>query len=240
MDKITLFQCQQCHNQYPLQQFTMCPVCHIPLSPPEHHVQNPSIQGDNNRLNLTQVTGGNNDIKQANRDIIINPPPPEPEKTLIYRASIKPLTIAHTPVKTWWFFLSGGISFIGGLARIVGTWLTLTSGVANGTPSHGSIFLLPLSILLLASGGLLHYGRYRTLLFGRTIETDKKGRLYLTRIKGTCSICKHPVSIRTIGPNNHRVTVVSCDNNPSQHRWAFDRTVLPDVGEDYEQGQDQY
>lgn len=192
-----------------------------------------------NQLDQTFNGDGNQGV-QAGRDIngtvIINPAEPEEEKTLIYRSFIKPLTIADQQIKTWWFFIPGALGFLGSIASIVGTWMTLASNTdsLSTPPSHSMFYIIAISMLLLFLGFILQRSKYLTLLFfNKTIEADRGGNLFITQITGTCCLCKSPVKIKTIGPKENRQTMVICTNNPDQHLWYFDRTVLPDVGDDY-------
>jgi len=90
-------------------------------------------------------------------------------------------------------------------------------------------------MLIILAAILLARARYITLPFGYTVEADRQGRLYFTKIVGTCGLCKEPVRIRTVGPKEHRQTRVECTNNPDQHWWEFDRTKLGDVGDEFRQ-----
>lgn len=141
--------------------------------------------------------------------------------------------------ETWWFFTAGALSLSGNIASIIGTWITLTSIGTIPTPTHSSttswmpLFMI-IGILLLMTGILLHRFKYITIpLINKTIEVDKQGFLFITKITGTCGRCQSPVKVQTVGGKDNRQTAVVCTNNPDQHIWQFDRTVLPDTGEDY-------
>lgn len=226
MDNTIRLRCKQCDNTYPADEFSHCLVCKIPLRDKANgqHVTQ-SFEGNHNQG--VQV-GGNNQAP-----ITINPAPPEPKKTLIHREKNTPISIAGTPVKHWWFSIIGALGVIGNLASIAGLWFALDSSGQPLIPTF-PIWTLPLFFFLLSLGLGLWQIRYLKLpLTSRTIEIDKHGALFLTQVSGICRECDSPVEIGVIGSKENRTTVVRCTNNPRQHRWEFDRTILGDVGEDY-------
>lgn len=216
--------CPECENKY--KTLELCPECGIPLLPPSAPQQQQRIKGDSNQA--IQIGGDNEG------DIIINQPAPQEPTTLIGRETITPLTIGGTTVKNWWLFVSGAIPLIANLLSIIEFWRKLP-GEAATQSAYGNLLMYAMLIgmFLLISAAMLQRSRYMTLLFGRTIERGNDGGLYLTRIGGTCGLCGAPVRVKTVGPKEYRQTRVTCTNNPDQHSWLFDRTVLGDVGEDY-------
>lgn len=224
MNQSSTLHCHQCSNGYPADKFNHCPVCEIPLDNADFQ-QSQQFHGNNNQG--IQIGGDNQG------SVVINSVPAEPKKTLIHRKKIKPISIADTPVKHWWFTASGALGLVGNLASILGVWLTLGSSEQSPLPTFPIWFLLLSGFLFILGIGMWR-SRYLNLPFSsQAIEISKDGQLYLTRVSGTCSQCDSPVEVRTIGPKEHRVTVVQCTNNPQQHRWEFDRTILGDVGDDY-------
>lgn len=228
MDQTIYLTCPQCPGKYPATQFTECPACNVTLNIPDNPLP-VSQQTNGNHSPATQIIGDGNVFEQK-----IFVPSNEDKTTFIHRSSIQPLTIANTPIKSWWFIVSGALGLTGSLASIVGTWVTMADKGIIQTSSHAlPMWVTITSMLLLLTGAIFQRSKYITLFFGRTIEKDKENNLYITRIEGECGLCKHPVKVKTIGSKEARQTVVMCTNNPDQHRWPFDPTVPGDVGEDY-------
>ena len=219
--------CSMCNTEVSISKF--CGNCGEPLIPANNGNRlDQRIKGKNNQS--VQVGGSNSGT------IIINQPEAEQEKTLIHRSFIKPLTIADRQITTWWFFIPGTLAVAANIVTVIIGWKTLASnpGYIPSTSSHWMMYILFAGALLLVSGFLLKRAKYITLPFvNKILETDKHGNLFITRITGTCGLCQSPVRIRTIGSKENRQTMVVCTNNPDQHLWHFDRTVLPDVGDDY-------
>jgi len=233
---MTTVVCEACNQEVPLNNF--CGNCRTPLATPDsgNHLDQ---EIDGNHLDQ-EIDGHHNQGVQVGGNnsgtIILNSSEPEQEKTLIHRSFIKPVTIADKQVKAWWFFASGALSVVGSIASIIGTWMALASdaGSMPSPPSHWMFYVTVAGMLLLLSGFMLQRAKYITLpLVGKTIEADRYGNLFITKIAGTCGLCKSPVKVKTIGPKENRQTMVVCTNNPDQHLWHFDRTVLSDVGDDY-------
>jgi hypothetical protein len=217
--------CPECQNKY--KTLELCPECSVPLLPPTAPQMQQRIEGNGNQgIQVGRDNNGN---------IIINPPASqEGPTTLIQRETITPLTVAGTPVKNWWLFVSAAIPLIANLLSIIDFWRKLPTATATqGGNSSLLMYGMVVGAFLLITAAILQRGRYMTLPFGRTVERGKDGNLYLTRIGGTCGLCGSPVSVKTVGPKEYRQTRVTCTNNPDQHWWLFDRTVLGDVGEDY-------
>jgi len=217
--------CPECKNKY--KTLDLCPECGIPLLPPTAPHLQQYIKGHGNQ---TIQIGGDN-----KGDIIVHQlAPQERPTTLIQRQTIKPLTIGGTPVKNWWLFVGGAIPIIADMLSIIEFFQKLPSATATPNPYGGLlIYAMLIGLFLFISAAILQRGRYMTLPFGRTVERGNDGNLYLTQIGGTCGLCNAPVRIKTVGPSEYRQTLVTCTNNPDQHRWDFDRTVLGSVEEDY-------
>lgn len=175
--------------------------------------------------------GGNN---QGNI-IIQQPAQTEEPTTFIHRESITPLRFGNTYLKNLWLFIAGGLGVAANLVEILTFFRQPLTGAT--TLSHVLMWVMIVSALLLLAAFMLQRQKYIPLLFGRTIEKDRQGYLYLTKIGGTCGLCRAPVRINTVGPKEHRQTRVECTNNPDQHWCAFDRTVLGDVGDEHRQQQ---
>lgn len=217
--------CPECQNKY--KTLELCPECNVPLLPPTAPQMHQRIEGSGNQgIQVGRDNNGN---------IIINPPASqEGPTTLIQRETITPLTVAGTPVKNWWLFVSAAIPLVANLLNIIDFWqkfptATATQGGYNSLLMYG----IAVGAFLLITAAILQHTRYMTLPLGRTVERSKEGDIYLTRIGGTCGLCGSPVRVKTVGPKEYRQTRVTCTNNPDQHWWVFDRTVLGDVGEDY-------
>lgn len=219
--------CPECANKY--KTLTFCPECSVPLSSSTTPQMRQHIKGNDNQ---TIQIGGDN----AGDIVIQHAPVQDGPLATIQRETITPLRIGNTPIKNWWLFVSGALPIVAKLLTIVNTWQGgLTAAIAS-TPhpyTHLLMYATFIGLIPLITAIMLHRIGYRTLPFGRTFEIDKRGDLYLTRIGGTCGLCGSPVRVKTVGPIDARQTRVICTNNPDQHQWAFDRTVLGDVGEDY-------
>jgi hypothetical protein len=217
--------CPECQNRY--KTLEHCPECDIPLLPPTAPQLRQHIDGDGN--SAIQIGGDHQG------DITINQPSPQERPiALIQRETITPLTVAGIPVKNWWLFISAAIPLLANLLSIINFWLKLPT-VTSTHNDYGNLLMYGMMIgaLLLITAAILQRGRYITLPFGRTVERDKDGNLYLTRIGGTCGLCGAPVRVKTVGPKEYRQTRVICTENPDQHWAEFDRTKLGDVGEEY-------
>lgn len=215
--------CQECNNKY--QSLSFCPKCNIPLQTP-NVTQN--IKG--NRNQSVQINGDN----QGN---IVFQQPVESitPATKIYRQTIKPLRVGNTPLKNWWLFTAGSLGFAANIVTILSYF---SQPMAGATSVYSlMMFAMIIGTLLIFTAYLLRRKKYITLLQGHTLEKDKQGNLYLTKIGGTCGLCNEPVRIKTVGPKECRQTRVVCTDNPDQHWCEFDRTVLMEVGEEYRQRQ---
>ena len=52
-------------------------------------------------------------------------------------------------------------------------------------------------------------------------ESDKAGRVYLTVLRGDCTVCDGEVGLKEVGRKRHRKTVIRCKADAS-HQWAFE------------------
>ncbi len=228
MTQTTYRRCKKCPGIYPAEQFAVCPSCQIALCEPDYPTSlDQDTSGNNNQA--TQIIGHKNKVEQH---ITLEREKSDPI-TFIHRSIIKPVSIGNIQLKSQWFTFLGLFGFIANLASVGGFWMAFTDKTGMFQQFTLPIWTLLLSMFFLIVGFLLRRAKYMTLFFGKTIERDRHGDLYYTLITGKCGLCKHPVSVKTVGSKNARQTVVICSNNPDQHIWAFDPTVLGDVGDDY-------
>ena len=52
-------------------------------------------------------------------------------------------------------------------------------------------------------------------------ESDKAGRVYLTVLRGDCTVCNGEVGLKDVGPTRYKKTVIQCKADAS-HQWPFD------------------
>lgn len=153
-----------------------------------------------------------------------------PEVTAyIDRTLAREVKVGNNTVKISWLIISGGLGVVGSIASILSYWPSLTSPSLN-TPRLPSIWLWigVISLLILGIGILLY--KYRFVKLGWiNVEADNSGQLYLTKVGGVCPRCNSTLKLKDVGPKDHKVTMVVCDRNPTQHQWHFDPTVLPDM-----------
>lgn len=219
--------CPACNQEVAIDSY--CGKCREPLTQPKdgNHLKQ-KIKGHHN--NGIQMGGDNNGT------IIINPTSPVQEQTPIRRSSIKPISILGKHVKNWWLLVSGGLTLAANIATVIGTFSAFASGEASSSlaPSPFLLWLLIFNAPFILLSGFLLTKKVVTLpLINKTIEKDKDGFLYITNITGTCGICKSSIRVKTIGPEDSRKTVIACTNEPELHQWPFDRTKMPDVGDNY-------
>lgn len=149
----------------------------------------------------------------------------------IDRNSIQPLKIGESKVKISWLIISGIIGFLGSIASILSYWQSIFSINTPPPPAflmNSLIVIQILSAIILLLGFFLHKDRFVNLLV-TNIEADKNGNLYLTKVGGICPKCGSKLKLSNVGPKDHKILMVVCCRNPSQHRWGFDSTVLPDL-----------
>jgi len=136
----------------------------------------------------------------------------------IERDKILPIKIGSMPITNTMTIFVGFIGFIGSIASIWSTWgkdLNLF---------YFFIFLVPFLML----GLVLTKQRFIRFLFSWNIESNKKGELFLTKIKGSCPKCDGMLKLKEVGEKNNQRTIVQCDRN-HKHYWEFDFTIFGDI-----------
>ena len=135
----------------------------------------------------------------------------------IDRVHSKPITVLGTPVKAGWLVVSGVMGFIGSIASIISLWQHL---------SLWFVLLLSFaSFCLIAGVALLRERFIRIPYLPFNLESDKTGKVFVTKIEGNCPLCDGKLKLRDIGPKNTKITYLRCTRNPA-HIWNFDFTVL--------------
>jgi hypothetical protein len=146
------------------------------------------------------------------------------EIAYIRRTSTQELKIGNTSLKTSWFTLVGAV---GSIASIISAFADLDFLGVN------QIYCLPLVSIFfipLIFGFWLNRIRFLNLgIFNRNIEAGADGRIYITKVDGTCPKCGSELRLIRVGPENQKRTIVACRRNPSQHCWDFDPTILSDL-----------
>jgi len=135
----------------------------------------------------------------------------------IDRIKTRPLTIAGHPVKAAWLTFSGALGIVGSIASIWRVW--------QSTTQYFWIFVMGFSMVTLLVGMCLSRHRFTRLSHFLTIESNKAGDVFLTKIEGRCPKCDGVLKLRDIGEKEHRTTIVRCTRNPA-HSWLFDPTIL--------------
>lgn len=135
----------------------------------------------------------------------------------IDRVKTRPLMVAGHPVKAAWIIYSGALGMVGSIASIWSVW--------QSTPQYFWIFLMGLSMVTLVVGMGLSRQRFTRLSQFLTIESNKAGDVFLTKIEGKCPKCDGVLKLRDIGEKEQRATIVRCTRNPD-HSWLFDPTIL--------------
>jgi len=222
--------CAKCDNKY--RSFEDCPECGLPLHQLEGGSNSQIIRDSEQAV---QVGGDNSG------DIFIQGKQEGPV-TLIQRDSIKPVTVGDTPVKTWWLSVIGlttaGLGLTIQLVKLITTFKAFGGDGLNSSPI-ATLATLALFAVLFLTGAyfmrqfILLKRRWHAGLPGNTLlERSHDGRLYTTKISGTCGQCNGNVVVDTYG----HASRVACERNPA-HDVNFDWTVLGDVAQDYEQRQ---
>ncbi len=186
-----------------------CRRCGTSLSNATQH--NTSNSGDHS------FNAGQNNTFSGNT-ITFDSAHSEPQ-ALIERVRTRPLAVAGQPVKIAWLIFSGVLGIVGSIASIWSVWRT-------GQQFFWMI-LLGFSMVTLFLGAILSRHRFARLAPFLTIESNKDGALFLTRIEGDCPKCDGILKLRDVGPKGYRKTLVRCTRNPD-HKWSFDPTVLGD------------
>lgn len=149
------------------------------------------------------------------------------EIVYVERTSAQELKIGNVSLKTSWFTLVGGL---GSIASIISALVDLKSlNLFSWNPLLWLFFFAVFSVLLIF-GMVLQRFRFLSLeLLNRNIEAGSDGRIYITKIGGTCPRCGSDLRLLRVGPENNKKTILVCKRNPSQHRWGFDPPVLSDL-----------
>lgn len=183
--------------------------------------------------NQNKIDGDNNINNNIGRDnygsIVINSPPVAENNCFVNRSYIKKLSIAGKTVKTKWMSIIGGIGLLANVTTIFANTFTIRS--------NGHYFFTLLLIFLLAVlgttfviGVLLSRYRFLPLLIGYSLESNRDGAVFITKITGECNVhkCDGNLSLRQIKIDKNRSeTIVQCNRNPS-HKWTFDYTRFYD------------
>ena len=197
--------CSASHNE--LDRF--CSQCGKSLADSTQH--NISTSGDRS-FNAGQhnvFTGNTINLEPSRNDS-------EPQ-AYIDRVKTRPLMVAGHPVKAAWILYSGALGMVGSIASIWSVW--------QSTPQYFWIFLMGLSMVTLVVGMGLSRQRFTRLSQFLTIESNKAGDVFLTKIEGKCPKCDGVLKLRDIGEKEQRATIVRCTRNPD-HSWLFDPTIL--------------
>lgn len=181
------------------------------------------INGNNNVT--TNIKGNNN----KNETIIINNPHVKEDTCFVNRSYIKKLSIAGKIVKTKWMSIIGGIGVLANVTTILANTFTIRS---NGHYFFTLflIFLLAVLGITFVIGVLLSRYRFLPLPIGYSLESDRDGVVFITKITGKCNKhkCDGNLSLRQIKINkNQSETIIQCNRNPS-HKWTFDYAIFDD------------
>lgn len=135
----------------------------------------------------------------------------------IDRVRCKPVAVFGNPLKAAWLAVSGILGIIGSLASIVSLWQNL---------SFWFVLLMSFASFCFVVGiSLMRHRFVRIPLLPYNFEADQAGKVFLTKIEGTCPRCDGILKLREIGPKDAKKTFVRCTRNPD-HLWEFDFTVL--------------
>ncbi len=187
---------------------------------------NPSI------INHNKIDGNNNinnNILGNNYGpIVINNPQVE-NNCSMSRSSIKKLSIAGKTIKTKWISI---ISAIGLLADVISIFTNTFTDILNINYFLTLLFTLFFGVLgtTFVIGLLLIRSRFLLLPLGYSLESNRDGTVFITKITGKCNIhkCDGNLSLRQIKINkNHSEIIVQCNRNPS-HKWKFDYSIFDD------------
>lgn len=213
--------CSCCEKEIPIDS-TFCCYCGK-----KQKIHDQSIKNDN------KIDGDNNITNNIGRDnygqIVINSPQIAENNCFVERSYIKKLSIAGTTVKTKWMSIVGGIGFLADLTTILVNSFTIRS---NGHYFFFLFLILFLGILVstFIIGIILYRYRFLPLPKGYSLESDKNGAVFITKITGKCNIhkCDGNLSLRLIKINeNLSKTIIQCNRN-LEHKWKFDYTIFDD------------
>lgn len=163
--------------------------------------------------------GSGNDLSNSSVHVgdVYNNASPSPPIALIERVASKPVRVAGHQLHAVWLTVSGVLGFVASVVSIATYWKSLSFLV------FPAIFV---SAFLFIAGVCLSRQRFLRLSpLAKNLEADRQGRVFLTKIQGTCPLCDGTLKLREIGPKDHKETFVRCTRNPD-HIWRFDFTVL--------------
>lgn len=206
--------CPKCSTSHELAD-RFCRQCGTGLSSPT--INNTSTSGDHSFNAGQHNTFSGNTISFES----VNDEP----QACIDRVKTRQLTLAGHPLKVSWMILSGGLGFVGSIASIWSVW---PGGVGAISP-----ILVGCSGSLILLGVVLRKQRFARLGQFLTIESNKAGAVFLTKIEGNCPKCDGTLKLRNVGEKEHRTTIVRCTRNPD-HFWLFDPTVLGEPATEHE------
>jgi hypothetical protein len=136
----------------------------------------------------------------------------------IHRSKVARLSIFGASIKAGWVVTIAVLGLIGSIASAASDWPTSIT-VWHCLLGAGLIFLLSVGV------ALRRHGFCRHPLIPGNLEADASGRVFLTKVEGTCPKCGGTLRLRELGTPDQRTTVVRCNRNPG-HEWDFDFTVL--------------
>lgn len=211
--------CSYCQKEIPMDS-TFCCYCGEQQKTNDQSIKNHNkIDGDNNiNTNIGRDHYG---------PIVINSPQVVENNCFVDRSYIKKLSIAGKTVKTKWMSIIGGIGVVADFITILADNFIIHS---NGHYLLFLIFLLTVLITIFVIGILLNRYRFILLPIGYSLESNKDGAVFITKITGKCNIhkCDGNLSLRQIKiDKNLSKTIVQCNRNPS-HKWIFDYAIFDD------------
>ena len=207
-----------------------CPECLSPAEKTDRFCRNCGTSLLSTPIERSILTGresiniGVGDLRDVsiNIDTQISRLKGEPQ-ALIGRTSARRLIL-----KSSWLVISGLIGFLGSVASIIGLFMGFDTPLRLTDP----LWFLVSGISMIALFLGIYLRRFRFIhlgLLSLNLEGAKDGTLFITRVGGNCPTCGSKLSLLNVGPKNRQTTIVACNRNPSQHRWGFDPTILPDL-----------
>jgi hypothetical protein len=145
----------------------------------------------------------------------------------IDRTQLKPLKLFGHPLKVPWLIFAGVVAFLAQLADI-------SSGFFSGKlhtymPFWVGMGILFIGVLCFMCGMQLYRFRFSSLIGPYGLQSGADNSVHLIKISGICPICSGELTLKSIGPKEHKTIMVVCKRNPNQHLWRFDHTVLEDI-----------
>lgn len=213
--------CFCCKKEIPLDSTFCCYCGEKQKSLNQSIINHNKINGDNNINN--NILGNNYG------PIVINNPQVAKNDCFMSRNSIKKLSIAGKTVKTKWISI---ISAIGLLADTITIFTNAFTDILNVNYFMIFLFILFLGIFAVTFviGLLLIRCRFLLLPLGYSLESNRYGAVFITKITGKCNVhkCDGNLSLRQIKINkNYSENIVQCNRNPS-HKWKFDYSIFDD------------